>query len=121
MKRTRTRSADKTIAKKSATTCKEEEEDVVVEQDSHVSASTSTTTTPTSDKTSNASASHQQPDTPDELECAICMEIYKQPKLLECMHTFCGGCIDKMMTHNGQQQDSVVCPTCRFETKVRAF
>merc|ERR1712013_455130 len=46
------------------------------------------------------------------------MEVYKQPKMLECMHTFCGDCIDKMMKHNGEQQDTVVCPTCRFETKV---
>ena len=117
MKRARTRSANKAPAKKSAT-CKEEEEDVVVvEQDNDVSASTATTTA--SSKPSEASTSHQQPDIPEELECAICMEIYKQPKLLECMHTFCGGCIEKMMKHNGEQHDGVVCPTCRFETKVK--
>ena len=118
MKRARTRSANKTPAKKSATCKEEEDEDVTVEQDNNVSTSTSTATTTASNQPSEASTARQQPDIPEELECAICMEIYKQPQMLECMHTFCGGCIDKMMKHNGQQHDGVVCPKCRFETKV---
>ena len=54
---------------------------------------------------------------PDELSCAICTDIYKDPKLLHCMHSFCGACIEKMK-HQEDEKPSVVCPICRFVTKV---
>ncbi|XP_070555557.1 tripartite motif-containing protein 3-like [Ptychodera flava] len=44
----------------------------------------------------------------DFLSCAICLEQYKNPKILPCHHTFCGECLLKF-TKNA----TVVCPTCK--------
>ena len=42
------------------------------------------------------------------LECAVCMEIYKDPRLLPCSHTLCKICIDGMVMNS-----SITCPVCR--------
>ncbi|XP_022091364.1 E3 ubiquitin-protein ligase TRIM71-like [Acanthaster planci] len=49
----------------------------------------------------------------DFLECQICLETFKHPKVLQCLHTFCQNCLDQMAP-NGT--NTVVCPTCRGET-----
>ncbi|XP_078586230.1 E3 ubiquitin-protein ligase TRIM33-like [Branchiostoma floridae x Branchiostoma japonicum] len=33
----------------------------------------------------------------DFLECTICLEPYKDPKILPCLHTFCKGCLEKFV------------------------
>uniref|UniRef100_A0A7M5XIX3 Uncharacterized protein n=1 Tax=Clytia hemisphaerica TaxID=252671 RepID=A0A7M5XIX3_9CNID len=48
-----------------------------------------------------------------ELECCVCLDQFVKPKLLNCMHTLCEGCIDKLI-----QSGTVKCPECREETKV---
>uniref|UniRef100_A0A7M5XLV5 RING-type domain-containing protein n=1 Tax=Clytia hemisphaerica TaxID=252671 RepID=A0A7M5XLV5_9CNID len=48
-----------------------------------------------------------------ELECCVCLDQFVKPKLLNCMHTLCEGCIDKLI-----QSRTVKCPECREETKV---
>ncbi|XP_071792826.1 E3 ubiquitin-protein ligase TRIM56-like [Asterias amurensis] len=47
----------------------------------------------------------------DFLECQICLETFKHPKVLQCLHTFCQNCLDQMAPDG-----TVVCPTCRAET-----
>merc|ERR1711962_1558951 len=54
--------------------------------------------------------------TTDELICAICTDIYQEPKLLHCVHTFCGKCIEQLTQHQNNHQ-MVVCPICRHVTE----
>ena len=35
-------------------------------------------------------------DNPDDLRCSICLETFKEPKVLPCCHTFCKGCLSKL-------------------------
>ena len=45
------------------------------------------------------------------LECSICLDYFKQPKLLPCFHVFCKSpCLEKLVTKDGH---SLTCPTCR--------
>ncbi|XP_038064879.1 E3 ubiquitin-protein ligase TRIM56-like [Patiria miniata] len=50
------------------------------------------------------------------LECNICTDKYKQPKVLNCLHSFCEGCLVKYRdgTYGGAPQ--IPCPVCRQET-----
>ena len=46
-----------------------------------------------------------------QLECSICLDIFKQPKLLPCFHVFCKSpCLEKLVAKDGH---SLTCPTCR--------
>ena len=56
------------------------------------------------------------------LSCSICLEQYKDPKLLPCGHTFCLLCLEKIIkqSHDGPQlglslNRLVRCPDCRSE------
>ena len=46
------------------------------------------------------------------LECSICYEVYKDPRILPCGHTFCLGCIQKIK--------KCVCPVCKSDWKTPA-
>ncbi|XP_038065090.1 E3 ubiquitin-protein ligase TRIM56-like [Patiria miniata] len=50
------------------------------------------------------------------LECSICTDKYKQPKVLNCLHSFCEECLVKYRdgTYGGAPQ--IPCPVCRQET-----
>ena len=62
------------------------------------------------------------------LVCPICLRNYQNPKLLPCLHTFCGSCLADYvfnLTKDGFQQGSVSehnqrvkfkCPVCRADT-----
>lgn len=51
------------------------------------------------------------------LECAVCMEQFKEPKVLPCLHTYCTVCLEKLVKK--QQSDHVItCPECRRDTKI---
>ena len=50
----------------------------------------------------------------DDTECAICQDFYNEPRLLECMHTFCTDCMVRMV-----KKSAILCPLCRFTTKVK--
>ena len=46
-----------------------------------------------------------------QLECSLCLDYFKQPKLLPCFHVFCKSpCLEKLVTKDGR---SLTCPTCR--------
>ena len=46
-----------------------------------------------------------------QLECSICLDIFKQPKLLPCFHVFCKSpCLEKLVA---KDRHSLTCPTCR--------
>ncbi|XP_033119053.1 tripartite motif-containing protein 2-like [Anneissia japonica] len=46
-----------------------------------------------------------------DLECAICLSRFHQPKTLKCMHTYCLQCIQKWVETHGKMK----CPTCAQE------
>ena len=47
----------------------------------------------------------------EQLECSICLDTFKQPKLLPCFHVFCKSpCLEKLVAKDGH---SLTCPTCR--------
>ncbi|XP_038064837.1 E3 ubiquitin-protein ligase TRIM56-like [Patiria miniata] len=50
------------------------------------------------------------------LECTICQEKHKLPKVLDCQHSFCEECL--LTYHNGRYnaEPNIPCPLCRQET-----
>ncbi|XP_038062529.1 E3 ubiquitin-protein ligase TRIM56-like [Patiria miniata] len=51
-------------------------------------------------------------------ECSICQERYQQPKILECLHSFCEQCLLKYCSKKHQGAAAIPCPVCRQETKL---
>ncbi|XP_070556584.1 tripartite motif-containing protein 2-like [Ptychodera flava] len=45
----------------------------------------------------------------DFLSCPVCLEQYKNPKILPCYHSFCQLCLEKLVEKTG----SLNCPTCQ--------
>ncbi|XP_035675481.1 E3 ubiquitin-protein ligase TRIM56-like [Branchiostoma floridae] len=43
------------------------------------------------------------------LVCQICLDDYRQPKVLPCLHTFCRRCLERMVGN----KTKICCPTCR--------
>ena len=50
-----------------------------------------------------------------QLLCSVCLEEYRRPRVLPCLHVFCEGCLEKMV---GTQHDKqrAPCPNCRKPT-----
>lgn len=49
------------------------------------------------------------------LKCPICLETYRIPKVLPCLHTFCQHCLQGLIESG---EDFIVCPTCRCEVTI---
>ncbi len=47
-----------------------------------------------------------------ELDCAICLQPYTDPKLLPCFHVFCTKCLEKIVVRS-QDGHAITCPKCR--------
>ncbi|XP_071809158.1 E3 ubiquitin-protein ligase TRIM56-like [Asterias amurensis] len=54
----------------------------------------------------------------DYLECSICHEEYTEPKLLDCLHSFCKHCLLEYQTTNYKDAKMLICPLCRKETQL---
>ena len=52
----------------------------------------------------------------DQLTCAICLDDFKHPKLLQCFHVYCKDCLQRLVVQDQQGQLSLSCPTCRQST-----
>uniref|UniRef100_A0A0R3RT80 RING-type E3 ubiquitin transferase n=1 Tax=Elaeophora elaphi TaxID=1147741 RepID=A0A0R3RT80_9BILA len=46
----------------------------------------------------------------DAMTCSICFMIYDEPKQLECGHSFCSTCIDRLCN---EMEEKYTCPLCR--------
>jgi hypothetical protein len=51
----------------------------------------------------------------DLLTCTICLEMFKVPKYIPCLHTFCETCIHTYITSSVKRDTSTgfKCPICR--------
>ena len=49
-------------------------------------------------------------DDNEELSCTICFHIFDEPRILNCGHSFCTKCLEKLV-HRNQRQ----CPDCRSQ------
>ena len=49
------------------------------------------------------------------LECGICLDQYKDPKLLSCFHVFCERCLERLVLQE-EGQSILRCPNCRRAT-----
>ena len=49
--------------------------------------------------------------------CALCLDVYDDPRLLPCLHTFCKKCLTKTATITSQLKahTQLSCPTCRTQ------
>ena len=54
----------------------------------------------------------------DQLNCSIGLDIYTDPKLLQCFHVFCRQCLVPLGVRDQQGQLSLTCPTCRQATPI---
>ena len=53
----------------------------------------------------------------EEGECSVCQELYKDPKQLPCLHSFCLNCLNRL-AQTRAQNGNIECPVCRRETAV---
>ena len=44
--------------------------------------------------------------------CSLCSELYVDPRMLQCLHTFCSKCLKKVFEEQGSKP-SLKCPTCK--------
>ena len=51
----------------------------------------------------------------DIAECPICMEVFSDPRVLPCVHTYCLKCIEKHIDSESISTDKPTCPLCRTE------
>ena len=51
------------------------------------------------------------------LTCTVCLDSFKEPKVLPCCHTFCKSCLERIL-EKAKIKTSLVCPQCRAEHKV---
>ncbi len=55
----------------------------------------------------------------EQLNCAICLDTYTDPKLLQCFHTYCTKCLTPLVVRDRQRQQlTLTCPTCRKVTPI---
>ena len=45
------------------------------------------------------------------LTCAVCMDYYKEPRQLTCLHSFCTPCLDAIIKQNSSK-GRFPCPMC---------
>ena len=56
----------------------------------------------------------------DQLNCAICLDTYTEPKVLQCHHVYCRKCLVRLVVRNEQGQLILTCPKCRHDTPIPA-
>ena len=54
----------------------------------------------------------------EQLNCSICLDIYTDPKLLQCFHVYCRQCLVPLVDRDQQGRLGLSCPTCRQVTPI---
>ncbi|XP_038053680.1 E3 ubiquitin-protein ligase TRIM71-like [Patiria miniata] len=55
----------------------------------------------------------------DHLECSICTNRFRQPKLLDCLHSFCLQCLHDLRQSQDPSGTKLTCPLCTHETMLK--
>ncbi|XP_038053690.1 protein PML-like [Patiria miniata] len=55
----------------------------------------------------------------DHLQCSICTNRFRQPKLLDCLHSFCLQCLQELRQRQDPSGTKLTCPLCRCETMLK--
>ena len=53
----------------------------------------------------------------EHLTCSVCLEPFKDPKVLPCLHSYCHECIVNLAKN--ANSDTIDCPECRLSVQVR--
>ncbi|XP_038054666.1 E3 ubiquitin-protein ligase TRIM71-like [Patiria miniata] len=53
------------------------------------------------------------------LECSICTNRFRQPKLLDCLHSFCLQCLQELRKSQDPSGTKLTCPLCRRKTMLK--
>ncbi|XP_038050669.1 E3 ubiquitin-protein ligase TRIM56-like [Patiria miniata] len=59
------------------------------------------------------------PSIREHLECPICFGFFRQPKMLDCMHSFCLKCLQELSQEQDARSKKLTCPVCRHETALK--
>ena len=54
----------------------------------------------------------------EQLNCSICLDIYTDPKQLQCNHIYCQQCLVPLVVQDQKGQLGLTCPTCRQVTPI---
>ena len=54
----------------------------------------------------------------EQLTCAICHDLYTNPKTLPCLHSFCQQCLEDLPLDLQGDNYIIICPTCRHCTQL---
>ena len=57
-------------------------------------------------------ADPQAASSPADHKCSVCLELFTEPKILPCCHTFCLECLKKTASR-GKTEGQITCPKCR--------
>ncbi|KAK3094466.1 hypothetical protein FSP39_002094 [Pinctada imbricata] len=70
-------------------------------------------------KSKNEKTARKAPSStePQKMRCSQCLEQFKDPRLLNCYHTFCCDCL-KIHLDASDNKESLQCPLCKSETKL---
>ena len=49
-----------------------------------------------------------------DITCTVCLDNFKEPKVLRCCHTFCKSCLERII-EKAKVKTNLVCPQCRAE------
>ena len=52
-----------------------------------------------------------------ELSCGICLEVFKDPRALPCLHSFCYECLEGWL-NKSKSNKTICCPLCKEESPV---
>ncbi|EDO41265.1 predicted protein, partial [Nematostella vectensis] len=63
-----------------------------------------------------ATSTPQEKDEKD-VTCLLCLDIFTDPRLLPCLHTYCKKCLEDLVSQC-QKKGEIYCPQCRHEVKV---
>ncbi|XP_067312778.1 E3 ubiquitin-protein ligase TRIM39 [Pseudorasbora parva] len=62
-----------------------------------------------------ASSSHSKSPLEDELSCPVCCEIFTDPVVLKCSHSFCRFCLHQFWSRKAAKRE---CPVCRRKSSL---
>ena len=53
----------------------------------------------------------------EQLTCSVCLELYREPRILTCHHVYCSACLQEFI-EKAVDKRAVTCPDCRKKTDV---